>query len=115
MESKVCFFSTRFQEAAVSYIRMTNESKDLRSSLLLEQASYCFLLSSPPLLRKYAFHIILARFRFSKSGQKRHASRAYQQGFQVSQEACHFVIVEHLSYRKGKGNWVRLTRPSWKG
>ena len=69
----------------MSYIRMTNESKDLRSSLLLEQASYCFLLSSPPLLRKYAFHIILAGFRFSKSGQKRHASRAYQQGFQVIQ------------------------------
>jgi hypothetical protein len=36
-----------------------------------------------PLIRKYAFHMILAGHRFGKSGQKRHASRAYQLALQV--------------------------------
>ena len=73
----------RFQESAMSYVRMTNEAKDLRSALLLEQAAYCYLMCNPPLVRKYAFHIILSGYRFSKSGQKKHSSRAYRQGFQV--------------------------------
>ena len=62
---------------------MTNEAKDLRSALLLEQAAYCYLMCNPPLVRKYAFHIILSGYRFSKSGQKKHSSRTYRQGFQV--------------------------------
>ena len=74
----------RFQESAMSYVRMTNEAKDLRSALLLEQAAYCYLMCNPPLVRKYAFHIILSGYRFSKSGQKKHSSRAYRQGFQVN-------------------------------
>ena len=76
-------FFLRFQESAMSYVRMTNEAKDLRSALLLEQAAYCYLMCNPPLVRKYAFHIILSGYRFSKSGQKKHSSRAYRQGFQV--------------------------------
>ena len=36
-----------------------------------------------PLVRKYAFHMILAGHRFGKSGQKRHAARAYQLALQV--------------------------------
>ena len=76
-------FSPRYQESALSYVRMTNEAKDLRSALLLEQASYCYLLCNPPLVRKYSFHVILSGYRFSKSGQKKHSSRTYRQGFQV--------------------------------
>ena len=53
-----------FTEAATSYIRMTNELSDLRSAMLLEQAAYCFLLSSPPSPRKYGFHIVLAGYRY---------------------------------------------------
>ena len=77
------FFPQRYQESALSYVRMTNEAKDLRSALLLEQASYCYLLCNPPLVRKYSFHVILSGYRFSKSGQKKHSSRTYRQGFQV--------------------------------
>ena len=80
----ISFSFRRFQEASLSYVRVTNDAKDLRSALMLEQASYCFLLANPPLVRKYAFHIILAGYRFSKCGQKKHSSRAYRQGFQVS-------------------------------
>ena len=57
---------------------MTHEANDLRSGLLFEQAAYCFLLATPPSVRKYAFHIILSGYRFSKSGQKKHSSRAYR-------------------------------------
>ena len=53
-----------FSEAATSYIRMTNELSDLRSAMLLEQAAYCFLLSTPASPRKYGFHIVLAGYRY---------------------------------------------------
>ena len=86
----------RFQESAMSYVRMTNEAKDLRSALLLEQAAYCYLMCNPPLVRKYAFHIILSGYRFSKSGQKKHSSRAYRQGFQVYLVIDRFIFDSFL-------------------
>ena len=67
----------------MSYVRIVHEAKDLRSALLLEQAAYCYLMCTPVMVRKYAFHIILSGYRFSKSGQKKHSSRSYRQGFQV--------------------------------
>ena len=88
----------RFQEAALSYIRMTNEVKDLRSGLLLEQAAYCYLLCNQPYVRKYAFYVILAGYRFSKSGQKHHSSRVYGQGYQVS-------ISNSLFFTNWDWNW----------
>jgi hypothetical protein len=73
-----------FTEAAASYIKMTNELSDLRSAMLLEQAAYCYLLAQPASVRKYGFHIVLAGYRFSKTGGcKRHAARLYRQGAQV--------------------------------
>ncbi|XP_059098222.1 trafficking protein particle complex subunit 8-like [Tigriopus californicus] len=94
-------FQGLFLEAAGSYIRLTNETKDLRSSLLLEQAAYCYLLASPPSIRKYAFHIILSGYRFSKSGQKRHSSRAYRQGFQIYQGQGWGLSEDHILYTLG--------------
>ena len=60
------------------------QDSDLRSALLLEQASHCFIRMKQPMVRKYAFHMILAGHRFSKAGQRRHALRAYQQSLQVT-------------------------------
>ncbi len=81
---------------------MTNEQKDLRSSLLFEQASYCHLLTTPtPQVRKYAFHIILAGYRFTKAGQKEHAVRAYRQGFQIYKDRGWRVAEEHILYTLG--------------
>ena len=84
-------------------MRMTNEQKDLRSSLLFEQAAYCHLLSTSPSpqVRKYAFHIILAGYRFSKAGQKEHAVRAYRQGFQIYRGRGWRVAEEHVLYTLG--------------
>ncbi|KAI8438482.1 hypothetical protein MSG28_010978, partial [Choristoneura fumiferana] len=51
-----------YGEAAKQLIRMTSEDSDLRSAMLLEQASLCFL-SGPgtkAMCRKYAFHMVYA-------------------------------------------------------
>lgn len=70
-----------YGEAAKQLIRMTSEDSDLRSALLLEQAAYCFI--GPKMVRKYAFHAVLAGHRFSKAGQRKHSLRCYQQAYQV--------------------------------
>lgn len=80
-----------YGEAAKQFIRMTSEDSDLRSALLLEQASYCFLKSTRPhMMRKYAFHIVLAGHRFSKAGQRKHSLRCYKQAYQVIDFLRHF-------------------------
>ena len=89
-------------EAATSYIKMTNELSDLRSALLLEQAAYCFLLAQPASTRKYGFHIVLAGYRFSKTGGcKRHAARLYKQGAQVYEGGSWQLSAEHILYTLG--------------
>lgn len=75
---------SQYGEAAHQFIRMTSEDSDLRSALLLEQAAYCFLhCTKPRMIRKYAFHIVLAGHRFSKCSQRKHSLRCYRQAFQV--------------------------------
>lgn len=66
------------------YIQMTNEDSDLRSALFLEQAAYAFLKSQkPPMLRKYAFHMVLAGHRYSKAVQRKQSLSCYHQAYQV--------------------------------
>lgn len=73
-----------FGEAAKMFIQMTNEDSDLRSALLLEQAAYAFLKSQKPvMLRKYAFHLVLAGHRYSKASQRKQSLSCYQQAYQV--------------------------------
>lgn len=56
-----------------------------------------------PLVRKYAFHMILAGHRFGKSGQKRHAARAYQLALQVWFKYAHNSKRQILCYFWFKG------------
>nr|7B6Y_A Chain A, FI18195p1 [Drosophila melanogaster]7B70_I Chain I, FI18195p1 [Drosophila melanogaster] len=85
--SMECLKTARlYSEVAKQLIRMTNEESDLRSALLLEQAAYCFLVTQPPMHRKYAFHIVLAGNRYSRAGQRKHAYRCYRQAYQVFQK-----------------------------
>ena len=53
------------------------------------------------MIRKYAFHIILAGYRFSKSGQKIHSSRSYIQGFQVYKGHSWTLSEDHILYSLG--------------
>ena len=96
-----------FKEAAESYIKMTNELSDLRSAMLLEQAAYCYLLSVPALPRKYGFHIVLAGYRFTKTGGcKSHAARLYKQGSMVYAGQDWQLSTEHILYTLGHLNFM---------
>ena len=45
------------------------QDTDLASALFLEQGAHCFINMKTPMVRKYAFHMILAGHRFNKAGQ----------------------------------------------
>ncbi|XP_053954695.1 trafficking protein particle complex subunit 8 [Anastrepha ludens] len=101
--SMECLRTSRmYGEAAKQLIRMTSEDTDLRSALLLEQAAYCFLASSPSMYRKYAFNIVLSGNRFSRAGQRKHAHRCYQQAFQVFQSRGWSLAEDHIQYTMAK-------------
>uniref|UniRef100_A0A182JH40 Uncharacterized protein n=1 Tax=Anopheles atroparvus TaxID=41427 RepID=A0A182JH40_ANOAO len=91
-----------YSEAAKQLIRMTSEDSDLRSALLLEQASYCFLLANPPQYRKYALHCVLAGHRFSKVGQRKHSFRTYKQAYQVFERRGWSLAEDHIQYTIGR-------------
>lgn len=87
-------------EAAKHLIRMTSEDSDLRSALLLEQAAYCFI--GPKMMRKYAFHAVLAGHRFSKAGQRKHSLRCYQQAYQVYHGRGWSLAEDHIHFTIGR-------------
>ncbi|XP_046999759.1 trafficking protein particle complex subunit 8 isoform X1 [Schistocerca americana] len=92
-----------YGEAAKQFIRMTSEDSDLRSALLLEQASYCFLKSTRPrMARKYAFHIVLAGHRFSKAGQRKHSLRCYKQAYQIYENRNWSLAEDHIHFTIGR-------------
>ncbi|XP_017768287.1 PREDICTED: trafficking protein particle complex subunit 8 [Nicrophorus vespilloides] len=89
-------------EAANQLIRMTSEESDLRSALLLEQASYCFLLCTKPnMVRKYAFHMVLAGHRFTKAAQRKHSLRCYKQAYQIYENKGWNLAQDHIYYTIG--------------
>lgn len=92
----------QYGEVAKQLIRMTSEESDLRSALLLEQAAYCFLVTQPPMHRKYAFHIVLAGNRYSRAGQRKHAYRCYRQAYQVFQQRQWSLAEDHIQYTVAK-------------
>lgn len=89
-----------FGEAAHQLIRMTSEESDLRSALLLEQAAFCFLESK--MIRKYAFHMVLAGHRFSKAAQRKHSLRCYKQAHQVYDGKEWDLSMDHIHYTIGR-------------
>ncbi|KAK2584966.1 hypothetical protein KPH14_002554 [Odynerus spinipes] len=89
-----------YGEAAKQLIRMTSEDSDLRSALLLEQAAYCFI--GPKMMRKYAFHAVLAGHRFSKAGQRKHSLRCYQQAYQVYRNRGWSLAEDHIHFTIGR-------------
>lgn len=91
-----------YNEAAKQLMRMVSEDSDLRSALLLEQAAYCFLASSPAMYRQYAFQIVLAGNRYSRAGQRKHAYRCYRQAYQVLQDRGWSLAEDHIQYTLAK-------------
>ncbi|XP_038077879.1 trafficking protein particle complex subunit 8-like [Patiria miniata] len=91
-----------YAEAAMEFIRMTGEDSDIRSAIFLEQAAHCFINMRRPMVRKYAFHMILAGHRFSKAGQRKHALRAYWQALQVYKGKGWTLAEDHINFTVGR-------------
>lgn len=100
-------------QAAHQLNRMTSEESDLRSALLLEQAAYCFLdgatgastadsSSNTCLVRKYAFHMVLAGHRYSKATQRRHSLRCYMQAQEMYRARGWHFAEDHIHYTIGR-------------
>lgn len=100
----------KFAEAATLLIKMTSEDSDLRSALLLEQAAHCFINMRNPMVRKFAFHMILAGHRFSKAGQRKHALRCYCQAMQVYQGRGWSLAEDHINFTIGRQSFT-LSQP----
>ncbi|XP_070308887.1 trafficking protein particle complex subunit 8 isoform X2 [Odocoileus virginianus] len=103
----------KYSEAAALLIRLTSEQNtwkgmdsDLRSALLLEQAAHCFINMKSPMVRKYAFHMILAGHRFSKAGQKKHALRCYCQAMQVYKGKGWSLAEDHINFTIGRQSYT---------
>lgn len=96
----------KYSEAASLLIKMTSEDSDLRSALLLEQAAHCFNNMRNPMVRKFAFHMILAGHRFSKAGQRRHALRCYCQAMQVYKERGWSLAEDHINFTIGRQSFT---------
>ncbi|KAG6497206.1 hypothetical protein ZIOFF_045096 [Zingiber officinale] len=73
----------------------------LHAAVMLEQASYCYLLSIPPMLHKYGFHLVLFGNRYYISDQRQHAIRAYRNALFVYRENGWSYISDHVHYNVG--------------
>ncbi|KAF7851940.1 hypothetical protein BT93_L1651 [Corymbia citriodora subsp. variegata] len=91
----------QFKEAAGVYFRISGE-EPLHSAVMLEQASYCYLLSKPPMLRKFGFHLILSGNQYKKSDQIKHAIRTYRRAISVLKGTTWRYIQDHLHFHIGQ-------------
>lgn len=92
----------QYREASSVYFRVSNEEPSLHSAVLLEQAASCYLLSSPPMLRKYGFHLILAGNSYYMSDQKQHAVRVYRNALFVYKQNPWSYINDHVHFNVGR-------------
>ncbi|KAJ3669964.1 hypothetical protein LUZ60_010288 [Juncus effusus] len=92
----------QYRDASSVYTRISNEEPTLHAAVMLEQASCCYLLSKPPMLRKYGFHLILAGNRYYMSDQKLHAIRAYRNALFVYKENSWSYINDHVHFNIGR-------------
>ncbi|KAG8442101.1 hypothetical protein GDO86_011047 [Hymenochirus boettgeri] len=106
LSAEVLKSQSKYSEAAALLIRLTSEDSDLRSALLLEQAAHCFINMKSPMVRKFAFHMILAGHRFSKAGQKKHALRCYCQAMQVYKGKGWSLAEDHINFTIGRQSFT---------
>ncbi|KAI4892506.1 hypothetical protein NFI96_018306 [Prochilodus magdalenae] len=106
LSAEVLKSQAKYSEAATLLIKMTSEDSDLRSALLLEQAAHCFINMRSPMVRKFAFHMILSGHRYSKAGQKRHALRCYCQAMQVYKGKGWTLAEDHINFTIGRQSFT---------
>lgn len=91
----------QYKEAASVYFRISGE-EPLHSAVMLEQASYCYLFSTPPMLRKYGFHLVLSGDLYKKCDQIKHAIRTYKGALSVFKGTTWRHIRDHVHFHIGK-------------
>ncbi|XVF55872.1 hypothetical protein PTKIN_Ptkin06aG0071300 [Pterospermum kingtungense] len=74
----------------------------LHSAVLLEQASFCYLLSKPPMLHKYGFCLILSGDYYKKCDQMKHAIRTYRSAISVYKGTTWGLIKDHVHFHIGQ-------------
>lgn len=89
-------------ETGFSFVlsRLPDQDSDLRSALLLEQAAHCFINMRTRMLRKFAFHMILAGHRFSKAGQVSHRCSHMKLSRDASCGTLDFVLFYKLDVKQ---------------
>ncbi|ORX43881.1 hypothetical protein DM01DRAFT_1295694 [Hesseltinella vesiculosa] len=91
-----------WKEIPTALVRLTGEDSDLRSSLFLEQAAHCFLRAPLPMVRKYAFHLVMAGHRYTKALQRPHAFHCYGAAALVLEESQWSVAKNHVAFALGR-------------
>ncbi|GAV63866.1 TRAPPC-Trs85 domain-containing protein [Cephalotus follicularis] len=91
----------QYKEAATVYFRICGE-EPLHSAVMLEQASYCYLFSRPPMLHKYGFHLVLSGDRYKKCDQVKHAIRTYRIAVSVYKGTSWSHIKDHVHFHIGE-------------
>ncbi|XWS66568.1 hypothetical protein CRYUN_Cryun05aG0210700 [Craigia yunnanensis] len=90
----------QIKEAATVYFRICGEDP-LHSAVMLEQASFCYLLSKPPMLHKYGFHLVLSGDHYKKCDQIKHAIRTYRSAVSVYKGTTWSLIKDHVHFHLG--------------
>ncbi|CAG8579158.1 12018_t:CDS:10 [Diversispora eburnea] len=98
-------FRNLYKDAPPALIRLTGDDSDLRSALFLEQAAHAFLRCSKPMVRKYAFHMILAGHRYVKCNQREHAYRCYLAASQVFENNSWSLVEDHINFVLGRQSY----------
>ncbi|RHZ88010.1 hypothetical protein Glove_26g15 [Diversispora epigaea] len=98
-------FRNLYKDAPPALIRLTGDDSDLRSALFLEQAAHAFLRCSKPMVRKYAFHMILAGHRYVKCNQREHAYRCYLAASQVFENHSWSLVDDHINFVLGRQSY----------
>ncbi|XXG85723.1 hypothetical protein AAC387_Pa11g0756 [Persea americana] len=91
-----------YREAASVYFCISNEEPRLHAAVFLEQSSYCYLFSKPPMLRKYGFHLVLAGSRYDLSDQRKHAIRTYKNALSVYKGSAWNYINDIVHFNIGR-------------
>ncbi|KAG2333814.1 hypothetical protein Bca52824_004994 [Brassica carinata] len=95
----------QYKEAASAYFRICGE-EPLHAAVMLEQASYCFVLTKPAMLNKYGFHLVLAGDHYKNCDQVSHAIRTYRSAISVYESTTWSHIKDHVHFHIGR--WYAL-------
>ncbi|CAN8256112.1 unnamed protein product [Cochlearia groenlandica] len=89
------------KEAASVYFRICGE-EPLHAAVMLEQASYCFVLTKPAMLHKYGFHLVLSGDHYKNCDQVNHAIRTYRSAISVYESSTWSHIKDHVYFHIGQ-------------